>query len=162
MTEKPDLAAPADVAGVIEKLNAYRTDWRDRAASVAVIDETIALLRSQASEITALRGERDTARAESSETIARWCIRMADVRAASGVGVKPMLDELPDAIRARFQALEDKLKTAEGALTVIGNASERSERMFGGSLSDVTLVFENITRVSRQALSSIQKEPGNG
>ena len=41
----------------------------------------------------------------------------------------------------------------EGALVVISNASERSEAMFGGEMSDVTRVFQHITRVARTALS---------
>lgn len=44
----------------------------------------------------------------------------------------------------------------EKALSVIANASERSETMFGGKMSEVTQVFQHITRISRQALSSSQ------
>lgn len=39
------------------------------------------------------------------------------------------------------------------ALNVIANASQRSETMFGGKMSEVTRVFENITRVSRAAIA---------
>lgn len=41
------------------------------------------------------------------------------------------------------------------ALSVIAAASERSETMFGGKMSEVTRVFQHITRVSREALASI-------
>ncbi|MEN5176357.1 hypothetical protein [Brevundimonas diminuta] len=55
------------------------------------------------------------------------------------------------------------------ALDAIAKASERSETMFGGKMSDVTRVFQNISRVSRTAIarargeqSQSEKEVGNG
>lgn len=50
---------------------------------------------------------------------------------------------------------EHKLQEALEALNVIARASERSETMFGGKMSDVTRVFQNISRVARQALQSV-------
>lgn len=60
-----------------------------------------------------------------------------------------------DAVAA-LEAQQTLADRYEKALSVIANASERSETMFGGKMSEVTRVFEHITRVSRQALSSSQ------
>ncbi len=47
-------------------------------------------------------------------------------------------------------------------LRVIANASERSETAFGGKMSDVTRVFEHITRVARAALAKYATQQGGG
>ena len=46
------------------------------------------------------------------------------------------------------------------ALNVIARASERSEKLFGGSMSEVTRVFENITRVARAAIARATGQGG--
>jgi hypothetical protein len=43
-------------------------------------------------------------------------------------------------------------------LRIIARASQRSESMFGGRMSDVTRVFENITRVSLAAITKATGE----
>lgn len=48
------------------------------------------------------------------------------------------------------------------ALDVIAKASERSETMFGGKMSDVTRVFQNISRVSRAAIARARGEQDGG
>lgn len=48
------------------------------------------------------------------------------------------------------------LEGVRAALSVIAAASRRSETMFGGKMSEITRVFENITRVSEQALATLQ------
>lgn len=48
-----------------------------------------------------LSAERDEAQAENT----RWLLRMESIREASGVGVLPMLSELPDAIAAKMAVL---------------------------------------------------------
>lgn len=50
---------------------------------------------------------------------ARWVLRVSDIREASGVGAKPMLADLPQAIAAKFQ----------GAESVARSATERAERL---------------------------------
>lgn len=59
-----------------------------------------------------------------------------------------------DAARKERDALEAEGARKDAALKVIGDAASRSEAMFGGKMSEVTRVFENITRVSRAALST--------
>lgn len=53
---------------------------------------------------------------------------------------------------ARAAAAEARADRLAKDLTVIANASERSETMFGGKMSDVTRVFQHISRVARAAL----------
>lgn len=76
----------------------------------------------------------------------------------------PTRDMMVREMRTRADALEtvlaalrspdpevDRLKST---MLVIANASEKSETMFGGKMSDVTRVFQHISRVARAALSS--------
>ncbi|CAN7304234.1 hypothetical protein LJR164_001589 [Phenylobacterium sp. LjRoot164] len=57
--------------------------------------------------------------------------------------------------QARAEKAEASLVELAGALNVVANASARSETMFGGRMSEVTRVFENITRVSRTAFRRV-------
>ena len=59
------------------------------------------------------------------------------------------------AIRPKPPAEDELLK----ALGVIANASERSETMFGGKMSDVSRVFQNISRVARAAIERQKETP---
>jgi hypothetical protein len=45
--------------------------------------------------------------AEADEENTRWLFRMADIREASGIGVKPMLGEVPGALRAMRERLDE-------------------------------------------------------
>lgn len=59
-------------------------------------------------------------------------------------------------LRTLLAALSSQASVMEemaSALTVIGNASERSETMFGGKMSEIARVFQHMTRVARTALS---------
>lgn len=72
------------------------------------------------------RERAERAEGERDDAIARWCIRMADVREASGIGVKPMLDEVPGAIKERIDAIEAKTKRTE---TLIAKARTLSDTL---------------------------------
>lgn len=72
------------------------------------------LLTSKEAEIETLRRERDDARDGES----RWLLRFQDIREASGLGVRPMLDELAGAIRDLLASKElenEKLKAERDA-----------------------------------------------
>lgn len=43
---------------------------------------------------------------EASKENTLWLLRMSEIRIASGLNAKPMLSELPDAIREKIAALE--------------------------------------------------------
>lgn len=68
--------------------------------------------------------------AERSDENSRWLLRMADIREASGIGAGPMLDEVPDALRAMratITRLEAELSAARAALAAIACEAERKE-----------------------------------
>lgn len=61
---------------------------------------------------------------------------------------------LQAAAKSHAESAYEALERQTEALNVIANASKRAEGMFGGSMSEVTRVFENITRVSLAALNT--------
>lgn len=74
-----------------------------------------------------------------------------------------------DEYRVRAEAAEARNKVLEAdnawmakTLKVIARASQRSETMFGGKMSEVTQVFQHITRVSDQALRPQPSTEGEG
>jgi len=75
----------------------------------------IASLTEAAALIERLSAERDEAQAENS----RWLLRMEAIREASGVGVLPMLSELPDAIAAKMAGLSAEREGLEAAMSLI-------------------------------------------
>lgn len=79
----------------------------DREARLLI--KAAARIQSDASIIQGLRAELEEANAENS----RWLFRFADIREASGVGVKPMLTELPDAIKAEMDELRARVAELE-------------------------------------------------
>lgn len=91
--------------GAVERV--YQ-DLRYRALCAQPGEELSALLTRAADTIRALK----TALDDESNAVARWIIRFSEVRSASGIGVKPMLDEVPAALAAlksRAEAAEAKL-----------------------------------------------------
>lgn len=83
--------------------------------------------RTAAALIERLSAERDEAQAENS----RWLIRMEAIREASGVGVLPMLSELPDAIAAKMAGLSAEREGLREALEAL-LASTVGPKVFGG------------------------------
>lgn len=113
----------SDVEGAVERLTAFLAETEKLGLSfseaylasygpggrVVLSADLRALLASHAAlteRVRELEGERD-------DTIVRWCARMAEIREASGVGVKPMLAEVPGAIAERFAAAEARAEAAE-------------------------------------------------
>lgn len=85
----------------------------------------------------------------------RWIIRMSDVREAAGIGAKPMLSEVPEAIRARIAELEGMLEEADHALTLAANRLDYLALCFEeGSFSRNDAI--KWTEDARSTLSSIQ------
>ena len=81
-------------------------DAPDVTVSIPDLRRVLAALRAQVERVRVLEGERD-------DTLVRWCARMAEIREASGVGMKPMLDEVPGAIAERIAAAEARAEAAE-------------------------------------------------
>lgn len=100
------LPAPEGVSEAEERVE----DWLDGKPYVEIRASDV---RSILSALSSERERAERAEQERDDAIARWCIRMADVREASGVGVKPMLDEVPGAIKARIDAIEARAQAAE-------------------------------------------------
>ncbi|WP_338575806.1 hypothetical protein V8J38_11420 [Brevundimonas olei] len=63
-------------------------------------------------EARATEAERKLAEADEENT--RWLFRMADIREASGIGVKPMLGEVPGALRAMRERLAEAVLVLTG------------------------------------------------
>lgn len=76
------------------------------------------------------------------------------LRAANSAAMAEI--ERADAAEALATSQAEEIKALKADLTVIRNASQTSERIFGGSMSEVTRVFQNITRVARMHLSRTQ------
>lgn len=99
-----------------------------------------------AATLEAAERERDEALKDGQDTLSRWIIRMAAVREASGVGHKPMLDEVPTAIAARIAELEKERDEARAA-------NERNRATVAAGLQAIRRVID-----SRDHL----REPGRG
>lgn len=82
-----------------------------RRANRVPSDAETALVSEAAAAISALEGENAQERSANQH----WIIRMTDIREASGVGYKPVLNEVPDAIRAARQSAEAKLEAVNAA-----------------------------------------------
>ena len=138
--------AETNTTEAVEYLTAFaalveRPPRDDLQVDADVGDKVAAHLRALLSERTALLAKLETARkdrdaaeaaveaakAEVSEAVSRWCIRMADVREASGIGHKPMLDEVPGAIKARISEIEARAQAAETKLATLTEALEEIE-----------------------------------
>ena len=95
MTTSTQTPSP-DVARLVERLRAEEID--PFAPGLRHVSQVNPDGPEAAALIERLIAERDEARAEN----ARWLLRMEAIREASGVGVLPMLSELPDAIAAKM------------------------------------------------------------
>lgn len=138
----------------------------------ALARELHALLSERAAMLAKLetaRKDRDAAeaaveaaKAEVSEAVSRWCIRMADVREASGIGHKPMLDEVPGAIKARISEIEARAQAAETKLATLTEALKdalagwRYIRRNHGDLYGVG--WDRVEEFARAALAQTQDE----
>lgn len=96
----------------------------------------------------AAEADRDEAQAE----CARWLSRMADVREASGIGVKPMLSEIPAALAA-LKADQDGLRAA---LEKIADGSVGPEK------EGHYLAHRKAVEIARAALHPKPQSPGTG
>ena len=110
-------------------------------------------IASRDAEIERLRGEVAEARDQD-----RWIIRMAEIREASGVGHKPMLDEVSAAIKAKIATKDAALGEAEDAITD-ARAGWRYTREHHGDLYGVG--WDRVETKLTAALSTIQaaREP---
>lgn len=70
------------------------------------------------------------------------------------VGSLPLLDL--NALLADHATQAARIAELEANLAVIGKAAERSQRLFGGSMSEVTKVFEHIARVARLPAGAVK------
>lgn len=114
---------------------------------------TLAASREIADVVAEIYGPQAAKRIEELEAeVALWKQALAAAQNADAEAANVLISR---ALKAEHQRDE-----AVGALTVIANASERSETMFGGKMSEITRVFQNITRVSRSALTSIREGCG--
>lgn len=77
----------------------------------AELDKALTTIQTQASEIAGLKADLD----ESRDDVSRWIFRIADIRTASGLGVRPMLDELPGEI-AKLAAAASQVPPLQSAL----------------------------------------------
>lgn len=120
------------------------------------LDEAAALIRR-------LAGERDEARVD---TDARWFIRMAEIRESSGVGHKPMLSDVPEAIRDRISSLQSQVdglrKAVEEIATHGGDTQPDGPEYDCGNPYDVAYAAQReeawaIGQIARRALASLQQ-----
>ena len=142
----------------------YASHWSTPAALeeaealVSVKDAERALLSALSSE----RERAERAEAERDDAIARWCIRMADVREASGVGVKPMLDEVPSAIKARIDAIEARAQAAEAKVEELEApfdwTAEDLVDLMAEAIMDAIDLDTSATDYARAALIALNKE----
>lgn len=95
-----------EVEELAEKLERWSDVIQAHDEASEVMRKAATALRAQAERVRVLEGE-------NADTIVRWCARMAEIREASGVGVKPMLDEVPGAIAERIAAAEARAEAAE-------------------------------------------------
>lgn len=105
--------------------------------------------REEAAELQ-LIDERD--RAEEAMSQAYFLITGRSPEWSNPFGFDQALEDVDDAqstIRQAKAKLLARVGELEVALGIIARASERSETMFGGKMSDVTRVFESITCVAR-------------
>ena len=131
-----------DLAGLIERLR--RVSDR-RSLTIGAI-WTIA--GEAADEITRLQAELAEARDQD-----RLIMLLAEVRRASGVGHKPMLDEVPGAIRARFEGIEARATQAEAQRDALAEALTRLRDCdFVITLADR---MDAVRDIARQALASL-------
>ena len=101
-----------------------------------------------ADEITRLQAELAEARDQD-----RLIMLLAEVRRASGVGHKPMLDEVPGAIRARFEGIEARATQAEAQRDALAEALTRLRDCdFVITLADR---MDAVRDIARQALASL-------
>lgn len=150
-----------DVAEVVGRL----TD-PDYAGSMQHLRDWHALDRlhsDAAALILRLAGERDEARADRDDTRSRWLIRMYHIREASGVGAKPMLDEVADAIRERISALQAEVEGLRGALEPFaelydGNDSDLTDGVDG--VVTAAMYQSEIRRAFEAHAAALQKESG--
>lgn len=102
-------------------------------------------LRSRA---TKAEGERDQAR----DDYIRLIVRIVDIREASGVGAKPMLTELPDAIRERIATLTRELTEAREE-RIVWHSATFSRTEVVAALDGMRSRIERQQQELRQALA---------
>lgn len=66
------------------------------------------------SSLKADKAEAERKLAEAEDENTRWLFRMADIRESSGIGVKPMLGEVPGALRAMRERLDEAVLILTG------------------------------------------------
>jgi len=97
---------------------AFNLDWT--ATAVVSLADALDAERTSHAELQARAGAPDDG---------RWLTRMYEIRQASGIGFRPMLSEVPAAIKARIDALEARATTAETALAQAREALEPFARV---------------------------------
>ena len=97
--------AGLDVAGLSTCLAKAEAEYDEAQATITQLQQEV--------DIAWAYGERVTVRKNTVET--RWISLIADIREAAGVGCKPMLDELPSAIRAQVERANEVAKQFERA-----------------------------------------------
>lgn len=92
---------------------------------------------------------------EARDANSRWALRYADIREAAGIGHKPMLSEVPDAIRA-LRAERDE------AVDVLREVANAPQPKGGGARFQRALASVNafVARLNASAIQSIARETG--
>ena len=152
--------AKRDVADLIGRIIAARDDFKNRDMFGARYLADV--LADAANALSSERERAERAEAERDDAIARWCIRMADVREASGVGVKPMLDEVPGAIKARIAAIEARAQAAEAKVEELEApfdwTAEDLVDLMAEAIMDAIDLDTSATDYARAALIALNKE----
>jgi uncharacterized small protein (DUF1192 family) len=119
MTPSPDLLSRLKEA---RRANIPHPPYPGKRLVGFILDEDVAGLSDGLFMLGALLGEVERLTAELDEALedsARWIVRMAAVREASGIGAKPMLGEIPAALaelKARAETAEREVERLKAAL----------------------------------------------
>lgn len=121
------------IAAALETLAADLDEVRQSEAELELACRDLDLtIEELAAENLRLAGERDAA----IEGQVRWIHRVSLIREASGVHAKPMLEDLPSAIKAKIDAAEARALATEQRLAEIeaGVTREKVARIIDGAM----------------------------
>jgi hypothetical protein len=142
----------AEPSGLVERLR-RPTDSRREGQCQGCYDAEREEAASAIESAQALLGERTRERDDAQEAESRWLLRVHNIRYAAGVGVKPMLDELPAAIAARIaDAQAEAARLRDGCDALISSWSAYDAGLYGTErdtgretgLSDCAAELENL------------------
>lgn len=135
----------------------------ENAALRDMVEKTANLSMEQTERLLAMHDratEAERKLAEANDESTRWALRFADVREAAGLGVKPMLDDVPVALRAMRGRLAEARGLLEpfAAMADVGDQRPGDDAVWAGQ-SGVALRYGHF-RAARTFLSSTEAERG--